>query len=536
MVLAALFLGAFVIALDPIADGDIFWHLAAGREMVHRHALLDTDTFTSSGSGRPWLDLHWLFQLGSFAVNRTAGLAGLVIAKAFLVATGSVILARAVSRSATPSKVVASAGSNGSFEVACCAIGLLGALFLSRHLLLVRPVIVTLVMLALFLAALEASRSGTLRALRWLPVLQVLWVNCQGLAVLGPVLIGIYLVSAVAGARGDHRHDLLMSRSHRGWNWSWSWGRRWRWPWPWPWPFREEGALSRRALAITLGLCCLGLLANPHGLRAVGLSGTLFLRLLPRAGNVFSSQIAENVPPWLLQRSAPAGISHFAWYLGAFGACLVLSRERLTLSRLLIVMVFAGLALVANRNVLLFYWIATPIAADAIAPRIRSALGHLVGPLLLGRSLLGRRWIDRRSGRPDDASWTRRVELVPALAVLLGQIALAGVAHSRESSIASPVPFHFPVESSRYLVRQGASGSIFAPDHHGGYLELNAPAMRPFIDTRLILHTADEYLAYLQAVADPVKFDALAAAQDFRYVVLTTMYPDRYLGLAQHLA
>ena len=46
MVLAALFVGAFVIALDPIADGDIFWHLAAGREMVHRHALLDTDTFT----------------------------------------------------------------------------------------------------------------------------------------------------------------------------------------------------------------------------------------------------------------------------------------------------------------------------------------------------------------------------------------------------------------------------------------------------------------------------------------------------------
>src|SRR5450432_61199 len=229
MVLAALFLGAFVIALDPIADGDIFWHLAAGREMVHRHALLDTDTFTSSGSGRPWLDLHWLFQLGSFAVNRTAGLAGLVIAKAFLVATGSVILARAVSRSATPSKVVASAGSNGSFEVACCAIGLLGALFLSRHLLLARPVIVTLVMLALFLAGLEASRSGTRRALRWLPVLQVVWVNCQGLAVLGPVLIGIYLVAALAAPRGAL------------------------------WPFHEEGALSRRGLAITLGLCCLGL-------------------------------------------------------------------------------------------------------------------------------------------------------------------------------------------------------------------------------------------------------------------------------------
>jgi tetratricopeptide (TPR) repeat protein len=62
------------------------------------------------------------------------------------------------------------------------------------------------------------------------------------------------------------------------------------------------------------------------------------------------------------------------------------------------------------------------------------------------------------------------------------------------------------------------------------------PDMRPYIDTRLILHTSGEYTDYLEAVANPEKFDLLADAQHFQYVVLTTAYPDLYLGLVQHLA
>jgi hypothetical protein len=80
------------------------------------------------------------------------------------------------------------------------------------------------------------------------------------------------------------------------------------------------------------------------------------------------------------------------------------------------------------------------------------------------------------------------------------------------------------------------SVSVFAPDHHGGYLALAVPWLRPYIDTRLVLHTAEEYADYLEAVADPSRFDALDAAVDFQYVVLTTAYPDRYLGLVRHLA
>ena len=486
LLLASLFAGAFVTALGPISDGDIFWHLAAGREMVRRLDWIRTDPFTLSAAGRPWPDVHWLFQLGAFAIYQWAGLAGLVIAKALLVASGAVLLGRAVARVGGPG---ARAG-EPELDLILCVMGLLGALFLARHLLLVRPVIVTLVMLAFFLAALEGARSGSRRALTFLPLLQVVWVNCQGLAVLGPVLVATYLLAAVLSPRAERQR----------------------------WPFANERSLPRRALGITLVLCLVGMVATPYGREAFRLPAGLFLRLIPRGGNVFSAQVAENIPPWLWERTSPGETLHLAGAFAALAVCMALSRQRLVLSRLLVLIGFALLALLANRNVLLFYWLAAPMAAWVLAPRLREWGTRLVA----GDGAWGPRW--RRLG-------------IPLVAVVLGgQLALAGVGQMREGEIGAPVAFHFPVESAKLLRSLAASGPVFAPDHQGGYLELMVPAVRPYIDTRLILHTAGEYTDYLEAVANPEKFDVLADAQQFQYVVLTTVYPDAYLGLVQHLA
>src|SRR3954469_13579389 len=83
----------FAVGLTAIADGDIFWHLAAGRQMVAARALLRADPFSVSAFGRPWIDVHWLFQLGAYAVHAAGGLRGLVLAKAALAALGALVLA-----------------------------------------------------------------------------------------------------------------------------------------------------------------------------------------------------------------------------------------------------------------------------------------------------------------------------------------------------------------------------------------------------------------------------------------------------------
>ena len=477
----AVTVGAFVVSLGPISDGDIYWHLAAGREILHQRALLHFDPFTLSAAGRPWLDVHWLFQLGAYALYAFSGFTGLAVAKAALVSVGATLLVR-----------VAEA-SGGALARGLCAVAVLAGLILDRHLVPLRPLIVTLVLLAVFLLALERLRTQPARA-RWawvvLPLAQVVWCNCQGLAPLGPLLVAMYLAGAWLSTRGIRR-----------------------------WPFASEDASSVRPLALVLGLCVLASFLTPYGLDAVALPLRLLGRITQGRANVFSSEIAENIPPFVLERTAPELVWHFKWVLALMAAAIALVRPRFHLAHLLAIAAFLGLALLANRNLPLFYWVAAPILAIALTPGLR---------------LLASRTAARLGEFPTRLRWYGGTAVLAAL--LGGELVLAGLMLSREPAPGSPTPFHFPVESARRLAGMRAAGPVFAADQHGGYLGFAVSSLRPYIDTRLVLHTEKEYADYLALFDDPARFDALNAREHFGAVVLTTAYPDRYLGLIWHLA
>jgi hypothetical protein len=477
-VFLALACGVFAVSLGPITDGDLFWHLAAGREMLSRHALPRLDAFTVSAAGRPWVDVHWLFQLAVAGIERGSGLVGIAIAKAVAMAAGAVILARTAERSAGPVARDLS------------AVSLFGLLFLARHLVPTRPTIVTLLLLAAYLAILEAHRMGTrrsLRALLVLPALQIVWVNCQGLAPLGPALIAAYLVGgALAASRANAR---------------------------------DEAAVAWRPLAVALALCIPASFVTPYGVQAITLPFHLLARIVPGGDDaIFSREIAENVPPFLLERTAPELIGHFKWVLAGVGVALAIVRPRVHPAHALLLVAFGGLALAANRNVPLFYWLLAPIGAIALAPAAVERLAHLPARI----------WISARA--------RSRVATGLLGAVLAAELTCATVALAGEATPGTPTPFHFPGESARRLDAMGATGPIFAADQHGGFLSFTVPGVKPYIDTRLVLHSAGEYADYLAVVDDPRRFDALDATVGFRYVVLPTANPDRYLGLLTHIA
>jgi hypothetical protein len=475
---ALVVIGGFLVALGPIADGDIYWHLAAGREMWSRHALLRADPFTLSAAGRPWIDVHWLFQLVAYGIFRAGGFIGLSVAKAAIVAVTAASLTRTAERA------------GGPVARAVCAAALLTTLYLARHLMPIRPIIVTMLCLAVFLQALEswydraaAGDAGATGPLWLLPIIQLGWVNCQGLAPLGLVLVGAYALEAALARAAWHAKAGADPQA----------------------PFRP--------IAMTFVLCLIASFITPYGLAAVALPAHLLARITPGQHNIFSTAIAENIPPFVLERTSPEQIGHFKWVLLAIAVSLIAFRPRLRLAHLIVLAAFLGLALVANRNVLLLYLMAPPLVAIGIGSALptRAASARWLRP----------RWI---SGM--------------ALGTLAAVGALAAVTFTREAKVGvgAPTPFHFPVASAGRLAAQGATGPVFAPDQAGGYLTFTAPGLRPYIDTRLLLHTAPEYAAYLALLDDPTGFDALDAAQRFRYVVLTTANPDRYLRLAAHLA
>ncbi len=454
--LAALLVGVCLVALAPIADGDIFWHLAAGRDMVRTGHWLKSDPFTASAFGRPWIDVHWLFQLGAYAVESLGGLRGLVLVKAALLAVGAAILWRTVVRTAEPDGGIA----------APAAVMLLAGVFFGRHWLLVRPVIVSLVFLALFFAILERHRQTARgRALAWLALLQLLWVNCQGLSALGPAMVAAYALTA--------------RLSHRPW----------------------------RPLALVFAVCVVASFATPYGIDGTLLPLKLLLRISPGAENVFAGQVAENIPPFILERTSPAEVWHVKWFLVILSASFVVARREVSGARALLTLMLVPLALAANRNVLLLYWLCIPIAVLNLAP-------------LVGR--VSKRW-------PTPFA-------VACVGALLVELGFAATAFRREPTVATPTPFRFPVESVRLIAARPGPDTIFAPDHQGGYLTWTlGSAHKPYIDTRLILHTGSEFSEYLSLLSDPPLFDAFATRETLDWVVLPTAFPDRYLGLLGHL-
>jgi tetratricopeptide (TPR) repeat protein len=229
---------AFLLGCQDLFDTDVWWHLRAGQWIWAHGKVPDLDPFTFASADRPWIDLHWLFQLMLAAAYALGGVRGMILLAAGLCAGTLLIGLSARDR---------------HWSVWMIILCWLPALLVMSSRFDPRPELVSLMGMAVYLAVLE--RTDRTPALAWvLPVVQLVWVNAHALFVLGPIFLGAYLVDHVVSLRA---------------------GRRW-------W-LHIVGATA------AVGLACL---INPYGLR-----GTLFpLELFPKItswGGLYKSQIAE---------------------------------------------------------------------------------------------------------------------------------------------------------------------------------------------------------------------------------------------------
>ena len=466
----------FAAVCFPLTNTDIWWHLASGRLMVEQPGWLRTDPFAT---GEAWVNLHWLFQLGALGAYRLGGPAALVLAKSTLVALGALLLLLAVRRSVSEGWITP------------IAVVLLAAVVhLARNLVLARPVVVTLVCLALFLLVLERFRRGARpRLLLWLLPVQLAWANAQGgLQLLGPAVVLSYLA-------GDGLARLV------------------------PGGLFDRASGQVRWLALLLPALLLCGLVTPHGLEGLTLPFTLLGRIDPVGAQLFSRNVSENVPPWLLERGAAAAleVTSFKWVAAlAFASFLplVLLRRPIALSRLLLLVGLFALALGANRNILLFAWVAAPVAAinlgllrrQAPAPGVRRALAVLA---LAGLAAIG---VHRYLAARDEPSIARLAPFrVPDLAVdRLESLSRALGPHSR--------------------------GALFNSVRYGGYLIWRLhPRAHPVIDGRLVLRSAAQLAEHLDLADTPALFEGFRRAQGIEIALLPSALPDRYLPLVAWL-
>jgi hypothetical protein len=91
---------AFVIGLpfgmgtSPIVfrDGDVSWHIAAGRWILEHHAIPRTDPFSFTAFGHPWIDTEWLAEIVYATAFKFLGYSGLaIVVSAALIAMNAII-------------------------------------------------------------------------------------------------------------------------------------------------------------------------------------------------------------------------------------------------------------------------------------------------------------------------------------------------------------------------------------------------------------------------------------------------------------
>jgi len=90
ILLAAVLLLALPLVLASVSrtfdDGDVSWHVAAGRWMIMHGAIPTTDPFSFTAAGQPWVAMEWLADLIFGSAYQLAGYAGLaaVVAAALM--------------------------------------------------------------------------------------------------------------------------------------------------------------------------------------------------------------------------------------------------------------------------------------------------------------------------------------------------------------------------------------------------------------------------------------------------------------------
>ena len=170
----------FLLGAFPLKDTDFWWHLRTG-DLIRQTGVIPTaDTYTFLAEGHPWIDLHWLFQFAISWLYERGGVPLITLAKCVVTTLAVFLLVTARSK---------------DWPIWASLLAWLPALLVLSGRMYVRPETLTLLYLAIDLAILTRLHRKPWLALL-LPVVQIAWVNTQGLFVFGPVLIVFKLIDA----------------------------------------------------------------------------------------------------------------------------------------------------------------------------------------------------------------------------------------------------------------------------------------------------------------------------------------------------
>lgn len=165
------------------SEGDTWWHIRAGEDILATRHLPRTDTYSWTAAVTPWIAYEWLGEIAIAEAYRAGNLQGLRLLQLTLAGTMLTLLyIYATMRCENPKAAF----------VVCAAIVPIAAGFWS-----LRPQLFGFIFFILVLLILEHSRRKQSRALWMLPLVFLLWANTHGTFVFGLLALSVTWASGL---------------------------------------------------------------------------------------------------------------------------------------------------------------------------------------------------------------------------------------------------------------------------------------------------------------------------------------------------
>lgn len=465
-IVAVVFLVALPRPAIPLIDGDVWWHIRAGEEVLRSGRVPATDAWSIVGFGMPWVSQDWLtnvmlalgYRLGEWGPTALSLLFSLlVVASLALLWEG--------------------------METRLPQIGWLSRLlWLVLGLTVAGPVVgvrAQVVDLPLAVASLVvmwrylAHRAPT--ELLWLPAIALAWANLHAAWLL------LFLFGAAVGV-GEALDRLVHRRLERP-------------PLTWRQLAWLVGALAASAGAIVV---------NPNG-------PALYLYPFETASiRAHGDFLAEWAPPDLT--SLPGQLFMSFVIVGVIPA-LLFGWRRMRAADVLVLVGLTAMSATAARFLLVTGPIGAAIVGMTLAPVIaETRLGRTLAPAL------------RRMAQPPRSPRLAAVNVALALAFALAGVTVT-LARVSPGAQREAIDEHMPVAAVDWIVASDPGDRPFNTYSWGGYLGFRRPDTLVYIDGRSDIYGDGPIRRYADAISLRSDPDVLLEQHRIDHIVFNTEHP-----------
>jgi hypothetical protein len=178
-----------------LIDPDTMWQITVGQWIIDHRAVPETDVYSFTMHGQPWISTQWLAQVIYAEAYAIAGWSGPVVLAASATAATFALLAKLLSRRLSESTTL---------------VFVTAALALTAPHLLARPHVLAMPVMIAWVAGLIAAADRRDAPSYFLLPLMALWANLHGGFVFGLVLIAPIALDAVVSAQASIRRSLVL--------------------------------------------------------------------------------------------------------------------------------------------------------------------------------------------------------------------------------------------------------------------------------------------------------------------------------------